>query len=728
MLKPIFKYCWLLLLTYSLHAQDTAVTPESNTKDAYYDAPNLARQMGTMTVVPFFVNDADQCWFGADKNYYLVDFKTGKRLCISDKQYIGGLLGKVLQQPVDTAAIRVDMPGKENMGVHYKNAYFAYSLATGKLAPAKQSDYAGHDWRIGLSPDKKWQLFAKNHNLFLRKNTDSSVLQLSHDGQVYHSFNINENDSDSTRESTTDAVWIKGTSRFYIVRKDRRKVGTMTVLYSLHTPRPRVETYKYELPGDKDVTQYELYLGDAEKGTLMPVKTGTWKDQEVEVVYGGSKVYFLCKKRTRDEIKLCSVDWEGKIQELIHEVSRPFINDDLFSVTILNDGNDILWWSDRSGWGHYYLYDGAGLLKGAITKGEWTAGKLLKVDTASRQLYCYGYGREEGINPNYSLLYKVHLDGKGIRLLTPENAHHEIFMAPGNKYFVDNYSRIDLEPRTTIRSTTTNWQREIWKPDLSRLYNYGWKRPEMFTLKAADGITDLYGLMWKPFDFDSTKKYPVISQVYPGPQTETVWNTFTVLDRYNNTALAQTGCIVVCMGHRGSSPYRNKAYHTFGYGNLRDYALEDDRHGIIELAARYHFIDTSRVGIFGHSGGGMMAVAAICTYPDFYKVAVASSGNHDNNIYNRTWGETFQGIDSGFTFNVAVNQQLVSKLKGHLLLVTGEVDTNVHPAATYRIVNALILAGKDFDMLVLPGQSHTYEEPYKSYFQKRLRAYFKFHL
>ncbi|MBP1650714.1 MAG: prolyl oligopeptidase family serine peptidase [Bacteroidetes bacterium] len=717
MLNRIFKTGLLVLLAGSLYAQDT-----------YYDAPNLAKQMGSLTVIPFFVKGTDKCWFSADKDYYLVDAKRGTRQCISDKKYLGGLLQELLHQPVDTAAIKVEMPGSNDMGIYYKEARYSYSLVNGKLVPAIPHNYPHSGWRNGLSPDKKWQLVAKNHNLFLRKNSDSSMLKLSFDGELYHSFNMNDADTGTLRESNTEAVWIKGTSKFYVVRKDRRKVGTMTVVHSLSTPRPRVETYKYELPGDKDVTQYELYLGDASEGTFLPVNTGDWKDQELEVLYGGAKVYFLRKKRTRDEMDLCAVDWKGTVQVLIHEVSRPFINDDVFSAAILNDGKDILWWSDRSGWGHYYLYDGAGHLQGAVTAGDWTAGKLLRVDTTSKRLYFYGYGREQGINPNYSFVYAVNFDGKGLRLLTPENANHEVFMAPGNQFFVDNYSRIDMDPRTTIRSTSSNWQMEIWKPDLSRLYKYGWKRPEMFTIKAADGVTDIYGLMWKPFDFDSTKKYPIISQVYPGPQTETVWSSFTVLDRYNNTALAQTGSIVVCMGHRGGSPYRNKAYHTYGYGNLRDYALDDDRHGIIQLAARYHFIDTTRVGIFGHSGGGMMAVAAICTYPDFYKVAVASSGNHDNNIYNRTWGETFQGIDSGFAYHVALNQALASKLKGHLLLVTGEVDTNVHPAATYRMVNALIQAGKDFDMLVLPGQSHTYEDTYKAYFQQRLRQYFKFHL
>ncbi|MBS1564445.1 MAG: prolyl oligopeptidase family serine peptidase, partial [Bacteroidetes bacterium] len=240
--------------------------------------------------------------------------------------------------------------------------------------------------------------------------------------------------------------------------------------------------------------------------------------------------------------------------------------------------------------------------------------------------------------------------------------------------------------------------------------------------------------------FDSTRQYPVISQVYPGPFTETVWTDFTVLDKYNNTSLAQLGFIVVCMGHRGSSPYRSKDYHTYGYGHLRDYALEDDKCGLEQLAARHRYIDLNRLGIYGHSGGAAMAVTAICTYPGFYKVAVASSGNHDNTIYNRAWGEIYQGLQeetdtafikrngTAFRFRVDINATLAKNFRGHLLLVTGESDKNVHPAGTFRMADALIQAGKDFDMLVLPGQSHHYEGAYKTFFEHKQWQFFSRYL
>jgi len=351
-------------------------------------------------------------------------------------------------------------------------------------------------------------------------------------------------------------------------------------------------------------------------------------------------------------------------------------------------------------------------------------------------MFFYGYGKEASRNPYYAHAYRINWDGSKQALLTPEDASHQVYFSPTGHYFVDNYSRINQTPVAVLRDKQGKLISELGRPSFKKLFDYGWRAPEPFTVKAKDGVTDLYGIMWKPFDFDPSKKYPIISQVYPGPQIETVWTDFTVFDKYDNAPLAQLGFIVVCMGHRGGSPFRDKKYATYGYGNLRDAPLEDDKYGLEQLAQRFNYIDINRVGIFGHSGGGMMSTAAICTYPDFYKVAVSSSGNHDDRIYNREWGEVFQGVQevidttkkenstTSFKFKTDVNQTLAKNLKGHLLLVTGEADENVHPGNTYRVVDALVKANKDFDMLVLPGQSHHYDEIYQPYFERKKWRYF----
>ncbi|MFA6895345.1 MAG: prolyl oligopeptidase family serine peptidase, partial [Bacteroidales bacterium] len=270
--------------------------------------------------------------------------------------------------------------------------------------------------------------------------------------------------------------------------------------------------------------------------------------------------------------------------------------------------------------------------------------------------------------------------------------------------------------------------------DLSLLFAAGYKFPEPFMVKAADGVTDLYGTMYKPFNFDPSKKYPIIDYVYPGPQTEgnsLVWSKgMNRLDR-----LAQIGFIVITVGNRGGHPSRSKWYHNFGYGNLRDYGLEDQKYAIQQLATRYSFIDITKVGIHGHSGGGFMSTAAILKYPDFFSVAVSCAGNHDNSIYNRWWSEQHHGIleeitakgDTTFKFSIDKNQDIAENLKGHLLLVHGDIDNNVHPGNTIRVVNALIKANKRFDLLILPGQRHGFGDM-NEYFFWRMADYFSEYL
>jgi dipeptidyl-peptidase 4 len=751
MMVKMRRYCFLLAIL-CITAQTKA--QQANYAAAQkYDVPNLRDKVGTLTVIPFFFNNDDRFWFLYEdqngKNYYCIDPEKKEKHLLFDRQIIATQLQQIRKEKIDTGLINYNAPfgltGKQQaVTVSYKGQLYAYNFYSRRLnllnkeqnKPTYPKGLAGT-----ASPDKKWQLYARTHNLYLQKLGDTAETALSTDAQPYYSFSINEADTARRQQQLpVDAVWLEDSKRFYVIREDNRKVGTLSVVHSQAWPRPRLETYKYQLPGDSAVTQYELYTGDVTTGRLVTIKTAKWKDQQLEVVktnFVSSEIYFLRKKRTRDEIELCAGNIAtGEVRVIIHETGKPYINENLFKVSIINKGNDILWWSDRTGWGHYYLYDNDGTLKHAITQGNWTAGRIMHTDTLNNTLFLYGYGKEAGRNPYYAHVYKVGLDGKSAVLLTPENATHAIYFSPAGHYFVDNFSTINTPPQTILRHINGKLIMEVARPNVEKLYQYGWRPPEPFTVKAADGITDLYGIMWKPFDFDSTKKYPVISQVYPGPQTETVWTDFTVFDKYNNAPLAQLGFIVVCMGHRGGSPYREKKYATFQYGNLRNAPLADDKHGLEQLAQRYPYIDLKRVGIFGHSGGAMMATAAICTYPDFYKVAVASSGNHDNKLYNRNWGETYQGIKektdtllngrlvTSFPFITDNNQALAKNLKGHLLLVTGETDANVHPGHTFKMADALIKAGRDFDMLVLPEQSHHYEGVYKTFFEQKLRRYF----
>lgn len=716
-----------------------------------YDAPNLARRVGTLKIIPFFLKKSHKCWFVASGSaplsnhvsqtadtvsaslltnvHYIVDMASGKRQALFDKPVIIDQLKGLTNGAVNSSQI-IYTPefsaDEKSVLVSYAGKSYDYDYSSKQLKKRQDGVQQKRSYpNVGVSQDGKWELYTRAHNLYVSgAGNHHNERQLSTDAEPYYSFCVDEKGAYAVDKTVPSiAKWINA-QYFYALRVDKRKVQTMSVIQSGFKPRPLVSTYKYELPGDQYVAQYELYIGDAINGSLKKVDLQRWPDQQLEVVPTAdnqNEIFVLRRKRTRDEMELCAVNLTtGKVRMVIHEVSKPFINEDFFNVSIIKSGTEILWWSDRSGWGQYYRYNGSGKLLNRMGTDHFTAGKILAIDTARGYAYLNVFGKETNLSPYYAKLYKITFDGKSEQLLTPENATHQVFISPDRRYFIDNYSRIDLDPVTMLRKMDGKAIAPIFKPNLDSLKTYGWKHPEPFIVKAKDHVTDLYGLIWKPFNFDPDKKYPVISQVYPGPQIETVWPDFTVLDKYNNAALAQMGFIVIAVGHRGGSPIRNAQYYKFGYGNLRDNGIDDDKYAIEQLAARFPYVDLNRVGIFGHSGGGMMTVAAMCKYPDFYKVGVASSGNHDNRIYLRAWGESYQGLEN----KMPVNEDLAGKLQGHLMLVTGEVDDNVNPANTYRMVDALIKADKDFDLLLLPGQNHHYEGAAKLYFEKRMRAYF----
>ncbi|MDE5956419.1 MAG: prolyl oligopeptidase family serine peptidase, partial [Bacteroidales bacterium] len=363
-------------------------------------------------------------------------------------------------------------------------------------------------------------------------------------------------------------------------------------------------------------------------------------------------------------------------------------------LKLIRGGSQLLHWSERNGWANLYLYDSEGNLIRPVVEGAFHVEDILGVNEKEGYIVFSACGYNRGENPYQMHTFRVGLDGKGLKQLDMEDMDVSAETPDDARYAVCNYSRVDAAPASCLISTASGKViRELEQADLSKLFEAGYKFPERFTVKAADGITDLYGAIYKPFDFDSTKTYPIIEYVYPGPQVEAnniSWSKgMTRTDR-----LAQLGFIVITVGNRGGHPNRSKWYHNYGYGNLRDYGLEDQKTAVQRLAAKYPWIDGTRVGIHGHSGGGFMSTAAILQYPDFYSVAVSCAGNHDNRIYNRWWSEQHHGIlekvtekgDTTFVYSISTNPEIAGRLKGHLLLVHGDIDNNVHPANTIRVV------------------------------------------
>jgi dipeptidyl aminopeptidase/acylaminoacyl peptidase len=395
------------------------------------------------------------------------------------------------------------------------------------------------------------------------------------------------------------------------------------------------------------------------------------------------------------------------------------------SFWVSEDGNTVIWWSDRDGYGHLYRFDGSGRMVNQITSGPWTVGTLLHVDEATHQLWFTGRGREGG-NPYYARLYRVDWDGSGLTLLTAEDANHDATISPSGRYVVDVASRIESPPISTLRAARDgNVVRTLEEADVSRLEGVGWRPAEPFTVKARDGVTDLYGVIYLPPNLDPEKKYPVIENIYPGPFIGSV-GSWSFKGGGEPFALAQRGFVVVQLDHM-ATPYRSKALHDSYYGDMGDNGIPDHVTGVKQLGARHPFMDLDRVGIYGHSGGGFASTDAILRFPDFYKVAVSGSGNHDNRTYGVHWGPIYQGplvrdtLRGTDNYDSQANKNLVGNLKGHLLLMTGDLDDNVHPGMTIQVVDALIKANQDFDFLVAPNRAHGLNEPY---FLRRRWDYF----
>jgi dipeptidyl aminopeptidase/acylaminoacyl peptidase len=751
----------LLLIPFSL----IVVAQKADFKAAEkFRADNLTPKFGDLSVNANWIEESDIFWYSfktsSGKNYYYVNAALKSKQQMFDSKYMASELRKLTHHPyndLDLPITEIKFEKKSISKFTFKvdSIKFMFDINSQKLEIKDTvKDKKEPSWPT-FSPDSVWIAYTKNHNLFLMKakDKDSIEIQLTTDGERYYSYSRNSEDTTKNKKTRAAVEWFKNSKKLFIEKQDERKVKDLFVIDVLAQPRPKLETYRYSMPGEEFVPQTELIVFDVATTARVNVDLKKWKDQTINVFWtsqkAADKLIVMRKDRPLKNLDICLVNAEtGAVSVLFSEQTWPYFNDDYTRLSVLNEGNDIIWWSERTGWGQLYLYDGKGNLKNQITNGYFVTGRVERIDSLGRNIYFEAFGREQGVHPYYSMKYKASIDRGGMTLITKEAANHSFSMSKSNKYFVDTYSRVDMVPKAVLRDNTGNIILDLETADLSQLFKTGWKMPQTITVKAKDGVTDLYGVIYKPFNLDTTRKYPVISYVYPGPQTESVPYGFTVSGG-KNIALAQLGFIVVNFGHRGGSPMRSNYYHTFGYNDLRNYALADDKYGIEQLADMYKYIDISRVGIFGHSGGGFMSTAAILSYPDFYKVAVSSSGNHDNNIYNQWWGETHNGVtevdkkvkikgegkDStkkeevkiSFKGEVEKNQDMAKNLKGYLLLTTGDIDNNVHPGNTLRVVDQLIKANKRFDFMILPGQRHGYAAS-TAYFDRLMWYYFAEHL
>jgi len=589
------------------------------------------------------------------------------------------------------------------------------------------------------SPDGSLAAFSRDEDLWVRETSGGAERQLSTDGETDFGYGVLPEgcctEITLRREGFEPppvAEWSPDGSRIATHRYDERNVEELHLLEAA-TGRPILHSYHYALPGDSVIPTWTMHVFDVATGAhvaaAMKPMPGDFAAPDtawanVQWNAAGDRVYFSQHSRDFRTQTLVEVDaTTGATRDVIVETGPTYVEVQQFTALrpnwrVLDNGREAVWWSERDGWGHLYLYDLAtGRVKTQITSGSWLVLELLDVDEATRTVYFTGVGREPGRDPYYRHLYRASLDGGGVTLLSPEDANHDVTVSPDGRWFVDTYGTYAAAPVTVLRDRNGQRAMTVEEADIARLLEAGWEPPVRFRAKGRDGVTDVYGYLFLPPDREEGVLYPVVDYVYPGPQIGPIRSPgFDAGPRGQGHAYAELGFVGFVVDAIGT-PFRSKAFHDGYYGDMRDNGIADHISALKELALTYP-IDIDRVGIFGHSGGGFASTDAILRYPDFFKVAVSGAGNHDNRGYHFPWGEKYQGLltrndDGTDNYDAQANQNLAANLKGKLLLHYGSLDDNVHPNNTILVAQALIAANRDFDMLVFPNRNHGYaREPY----------------
>jgi len=608
-----------------------------------------------------------------------------------------------------------------------------------------------------LSPNGNLAAFIDNYNLWIRDLKTNKKTQLTFDGKEDYGY------------ATNNAGWIKSegpvlkwspkSDKIATFRQDARGVGEM-YLTTTNVGHPKLQSWKYALPGDEKIFEIERLIIDLKNNNIvrLNMENDFQRSTTTDHIAGrdgelldtqwnedGSKLAFISSSRDHKIANLKIANTKtGQVSSVFKETVDTYYESGLGSENwkVLFDSDEFIWYSEKDNWGHLYLYDlKTKQLKNRITKGNWLVRKLLHIDENKRELFFTAGGREKG-NPYHVYLYKINFDGSGLKCLTPEKGTHIINPSPNWNYFVTTYSTTKNPPTSILKDKNGKTLLQLSISNIDKLQSNGWQEPIEFNVKARDDKTDLYGLLYLPSYYKSDKKYPVLNYIYPGPQSGSVGNYSFMVARRDFQALAELGFVVVAVDAMGT-PGRSKSFHDAYYGNMGDNGLPDNIKTIQQLSKKYTAMDLSKVGIWGHSGGGFASTGALLRYPEFYDVAVSSSGNHDNRNYEADWGEKWHGLmnhidlnsndnDSEYDFKKTnydsqANQLLVENLKGKLLIAHGMLDDNVPPSNTMLVVEELIKANKDFDLILFPNKRHGYGDM-SNYMMRRKWDFFVKHL
>ena len=600
-----------------------------------------------------------------------------------------------------------------------------------------------------VSPDGKTAAFIRDWNLWVRDVASNTETQVTTDG--VKDFGYATDNAGWVHSDRAILTWSPDSKKMATFQQDQRNVGEM-YLVKTKVGHPELSAWKYPLPGDSVVSMIHRVIIDLSASAPKVVRFKMPADEhrssvcdhiacggselsDVEWYADGTKLAFLSNSRDHKIATLRIADANtGDVRDVLREeVATQFESGDNGpNWRVLPATNEVIWFSERDDWGQLYLYDlTTGALKSKITTGDGPVLSVERVDEKARMIWFVAAGKIPGRDPYFRHLYRIGMNGKGLTLLTPEDGDHNIALSPNGAVFVDSWSRADLAPTAVLRSASTGkLVSTLEQGDISKLVASGWKAPTRITVKDRAGKWDLYGLMWTPTTLDSTKKYPIINYIYPGPQGGSVGSRQFSAATRDNQALAELGFIVVAIDGTGN-PTRSKSFHDAYYARMSDNTLPDQIAGMKQLAERYRFIDLERAGMWGHSGGGFATASAMFQYPDFFKVGISESGNHDNRNYEDDWGERYHGLltktGAVDNYDKEANQTLAKNLKGKLMLAHGTMDDNVPPDNTWLVVDALIKAGKDFDLIMIPNAAHGYGAA-SNYMMRRRWDYFVQHL
>ena len=608
-----------------------------------------------------------------------------------------------------------------------------------------------------LSPNRELAAYIDNFNLWVRNTKTDKRFQLTFDG--FNNYGYATNNAGWKKSKSPVLKWSPDSKKIATFRQDAREVGEM-YLTSTNVGHPKLEAWKYALPGDDKIFEIERLIIDVKSRKIIKFNMNNdfQRSTTTDHIAGrdgefldtqwsddSSKLAFISTSRDHKEAYLQIADSKtGDVFSVFKENVKTYYESGVRAENwkVLFDSNEFIWYSEKDNWGHLYLYDlSTKKLKNRITSGNWLVRKIMHIDYINREIIFTAGGREKG-NPYHIYLYKINFDGNKLICLTPERGSHSISSSPNWNYFVTTYSTTNTSPISILKDRNGKNLLQLASSNTDELIKNGWQEPLEFNVKARDDKTDLFGIMYLPSDYKKNKKYPILNYIYPGPQSGSIGNYSFIVSRKDFQSLAELGFIVVSVDAMGT-PGRSKSFHDAYYGNMGDNGIPDNIYAIEQLANKYSFMDISKVGIWGHSGGGFASTAAILKYPDFYDVAVSTSGNHDNRNYIADWGEKWHGLlkplgliekegkldfdISKSNYDIQANQLLVNNLKGKLLLAHGLLDDNVPPSSTFLVVDALINANKDFDLILFPNKRHSYGNS-NNYMTRRKWDYFVKHL